>query len=314
MIAKNRLIVNKCACEVYYFYMKTLKEYFIEAGESHFAIPHFNIADISMLKAIFETAQKLSQEAGRKLPLVIGASEGERDFMGVHQTVAIIKSLREENDYPIFVNADHTSSVERSKEAIDAGYDMVIIDQANKPLAENIATTKEVVAYAKSVGYRGLVEGELGYIGSGSKVLEDVPEGAAITQDAIASVAEATKYVSETGVDLFAPAVGNIHGMLAKGKNPHIFIERIKEIKDAVKIPLILHGASGIPDEDFAPAIDSGISMIHISTEIRKAWQKGLKKDLIEKPDELAPYKVYQHTIEEMKEVVEKRMRLFYKM
>lgn len=294
--------------------MNTLKEYFIKAREEKVAIPHFNIADISMLKAIFETAQKLSQEAGKKLPIVIGASEGERDYIGVHETVALVQSLRKNNDYPIFLNADHTASVERSKEAIDAGYDMVIIDCANKPLDENIAKSKEVVDYAKSVGYTGLIEGELGYIGSGSKVLEDIPGGAAVTEDTIASVADSLRYVQETGVDLFAPAVGNIHGMLAKGNNPHLFINRITEIKDAVKVPLVLHGASGIPDEDFVPAIDAGINMVHISTEIRRAWRRGLDADIAAKPDEVAPYKVYDKTLSEMKAVIEGRMRLFYKM
>jgi len=294
--------------------MQTLPEALASAAAKKVAIPHFNIADIIMLNTIFQTAQKLSAQAGEKLPIVIGASEGERDFLGLDEVAEIIQTMRQDNDYPIFLNGDHTASVERSKEAIDAGYDMVIIDKANATLAENIAASKAVVDYAKKVGYQGLIEGEVGYIGSGSKVIEDIPEGAAITEDSIASVADCKKYVAETGVDLLSPAVGNIHGMLAKGKNPNLFINRIKEIKEAVGIPLVLHGASGIPEEDFHPAINAGINMIHISTEIRRAWRKGLDQDVQEQPDQVAPYKLYKHTIEEIEKVIEGRMRLFYKM
>jgi len=162
--------------------MITLTQALDQAKEKGTAIGHFNIADLEMLKAIFDAANDLSQETGEKIPVIIGVSEGERDYIGIPEVVSLITTMREAHDYPIFLNADHTGSVERAKEAINADFDAVIIDCAKLSIEENIAKTKEVVDYAKSVNYSGLIEAELGYIGSGSKVLESLPEGAAITK------------------------------------------------------------------------------------------------------------------------------------
>lgn len=294
--------------------MYTLQEAIQQAQAQKNAIGHFNIANLEMLKAIWLAAQELSQSGGRKIPIIIGVSEGERDYIGVRQSVALIKSLREEYDYPIFISADHTASVERSKEAIDAGFDSVIIDCAKLPLEENIANSKAVVEYAKAQNYTGLVEAELGYIGSGSTVLEKLPEGAAITQEAVTKVSEAVQFVAQTGIDLFAPAVGNVHGMLAQGKNPNLFIDRIKAIAEATQKPLVLHGGSGISDDDFTKAVDAGISIIHISTELRAAWRAAVDKGLADKPEEIAPYKLMTPVLPMMIEVVKNRLKLFNKL
>jgi len=294
--------------------MNTLRDALALAQEKQIAIGHFNIADLEMRKAIFESAKDLSQEAGYKIPVIIGVSEGERDYIGIPEVVALIKAMRESHDYPIFLNADHTSSVERSKEAIDAGFDAVIIDQAKLPIEENISATKAVVDYAKSVNYSGFIEAELGYIGSGSKVLESLPEGAAITEDAVTKVEEAVRFVTETGIDLFAPAVGNVHGMLAKGKNPNLFIERIKEIATATAKPLVLHGGSGISDSDFTSAIEAGVRIIHISTELRRAWREATEKGLANDSEQIAPYKVMEPVLSIMESVVKSRLRLFNKL
>ena len=123
--------------------MKNLREIVREAEEKKVAVGHFNISNLEGLHAIFNAARALD------VPVVIGVSEGERDFVGVRASVALVKSLREEFQYPIFINADHTYSVERVKEAIDAGFDAVIFDGAKLSLEENIAKTKECVAYAR---------------------------------------------------------------------------------------------------------------------------------------------------------------------
>lgn len=124
-----------------------------EAEIKKIAIGHFNISDTEMLKGIFSLAQKLNT------PVIIGVSEGERDFIGVRQIVALVKSLREEYDYPIFLNADHTYSFEKVKEAVDVGYDAVIFDGAQLSFEENIKITKKCVEYAKSVNPNIVVEG-----------------------------------------------------------------------------------------------------------------------------------------------------------
>lgn len=280
-----------------------LKKIIKQVEEEKRAIGHFNISNIEGLWGIFNAAR------GLNLPIFIGVSEGERDFVGVKQAAALVKSLREEFNYPIFLNADHTYSFERIKEVVDAGYDSVIFDGAKLPLEENIEITKKCVDYAKSVNPDILVEGELGYIGSSSKMLEEVPEG--ISLENFTTAEEAKKFVEETGVDLFSPSVGNIHGMLKKSANPELNIERIREIKEAVGIPLVLHGGSGISDENFTEAIGAGISIVHVNTEIRRAYKEAVEKSFAEKPDEIAPYRLMKPAIEAIQKVVEQRLKLF---
>jgi fructose-bisphosphate aldolase, class II len=278
-----------------------------EAEDRKVAIGHFNISDTEMLKGIFNAAQKL------KLPVIIGTSEGERDFIGIDQAVALIKSLREEHDYPVFLNADHTYSFEKAKEAIDAGYDMIVFDGAKMSFEENLATTKKVVEYAKSVNPDIVVEGELGYIGKSSKLLDAIPAGAQITDEHLTTAENLKKFVEETGVDLVAPAVGNLHGMLKNAQNPAINIERVKELRQAGGVPMVLHGGSGISDEDFVKAIDAGMAVVHISTEVRVAYENGIKIGLQENPDEMAPYKYMKDAVHNVEKVVEKRLKLFNK-
>ncbi|NQV92942.1 class II fructose-bisphosphate aldolase [Candidatus Kaiserbacteria bacterium] len=284
--------------------MKTLRECIKEAEEKKVAIGHFNISDTEGLHAIFNAAKKLN------VPVIIGTSEGERDFIGVKQAVALVKSLREEYDYPIFLNADHTYSVERAKEAIDAGYDAVIFDGTKLSFEENIAHMKEVVEYARSINPEIVVEGEIGYIGTSSKMLDELPEGVDPV-GAVTTEEEIVTYVKETGVDLTAPAVGNLHGMLKSGKNPELNIEQIALLRKTGGVPMVLHGGSGISDDDFKAAIQAGIAIVHINTEIRVAYREGIEEVIKENPDEIAPYRLMKKGVENMTEVVEKRLRLF---
>ena len=285
----------------------SLKEIIQGAEKNKTAIGHFNVSDLVGLKAVFETAQELN------LPVIIGVSEGEREFVGVKQIAALIKSLREEFNYPIFLNADHTHSLEKVKEAVETGFDAVVFDVSQSPLEENIKRTKEVVEYVKSVNPNILVEGEMGYIGSGSTILEEIPEGAAIKPEDLIKPEEAAQFVKETGIDIFAPAIGNLHGIVSAGE-PKIDIQRIKDIKKAANIPLVLHGGSGIPSEEILSAIDAGISIIHINTELRLAWRQGMEKALKENPEEITPYKLLPTAVEEIKKVVEHKLKLFNKL
>lgn len=283
-------------------------EFVKEAEGKKVAIGHFNISNIEGLWGIFKAARALD------LPIIIGLSEGERDFVGVKQAVALVKSLREEFNYPIFINADHTYSFERVKEAIDAGFDAVIFDGAKLPIEENIKITKECVEYALRQAQgdknkRVLVEGEMGYIGTSSKLLEKIPEG--VSLEHLTTPEEAARFVRETGVDFFSPSVGNIHGMLKNAPNPKLNIERIKEIRQAAGVPLVLHGGSGISDDNFKEAIKAGISTIHINTEIRVAYRDAVKNFLDKNPEEIAPYKIMKGAMEAVQKVVSERLKLF---
>lgn len=285
--------------------MHNLKEVLKNADEHKVAVGHFNISNIEGLWAIFNGAKKLN------LPVIIGLSEGERDFVGVKQAVALVKSIREEFDYPIFINADHTYSFERVKEAVDAGFDSVIFDGAKLSLDENIQITKQCVEYAKGKNPNIVVEGELGYIGTSSKLMDALPEGASVSNETLTSPDDARRFVTETGVDLFSPAVGNIHGMLRNMPNPRLNIARVEAVREAAGVPLVLHGGSGIVNEDFTNAIKAGIAMIHINTEIRVAYRDAVKKTLAENPDEVAPYKIMKSAVAAMEEVVSERLKLF---
>jgi fructose-bisphosphate aldolase class II len=285
--------------------MKTLREYIKEAEQKGTAIGHFNISNLEALRGIFNAAKSLD------LPVIIGTAEGERNFIGVRQAAALVKSLREEYNYPIFLNADHTYSFDKVKEAVDAGYDAVIFDATGMSFEENIKITKQCVEYAKSVNPNIIVESELGFIGSSSKVLEGIPEGVKITEEFLTKPEEAKKFVEETGVDMIAPAVGNIHGMLKGGKDPALNIKRIAEIKKAVGIPMVLHGASGNSPEDIKAAIAAGMSIVHINTEIRVAYRKALVKSLQENPEEVAPYKYSKDAVKAVCDVVTAKLKLF---
>lgn len=283
--------------------MKSLIEVVQDAEAQKVAIGHFNISTVDALWAIFDAAKALDK------PVVIGVSEGERDFIGVQQTVALVKSIRESYSYPIYLNADHTYSVERVKEAVEAGFDSVIIDGAKLSLDENIKLTQEAVELTKSIDWRVLVEAELGYIGSSSKLLDEVPDD--VMKASMPSGEDAKKFVEATKVDLLSPAVGNVHGMVKNAKNPELHIDKIKEIRQAGGVPLVLHGGSGISDENFTEAIAAGISMIHINTEIRKAWRVATDEFLKANPDEVAPYKILKPAKEAVQKVVEDRIKLY---
>ncbi|MEK9181852.1 MAG: class II fructose-bisphosphate aldolase [Patescibacteria group bacterium] len=287
--------------------MKTLREYIKEAEGKGVAIGHFNISNLEGLHAIYFAAKSLG------VPIIIGVSEGEESFVGREEAVALVKTIRERDNYPIFINADHHTSLQTVKEAIDAGFDSVIIDGAKLSFEENVKVTKECVDYARKVtadtGRDILVEGELGYIGSGSDIKETIPEGAGI----LTKVEEAEKFVQMTGVDMLAPSVGSIHGLIKSGK-PHIDAELIAEIKKATSVHLVLHGGSGLRDEDFINAIGAGISIIHISTEIRLAYDEALKKSLRDNPNEVVPYKILQPAVDAIEKVVYERLKLFNRM
>ncbi|MAF79671.1 tagatose-bisphosphate aldolase [bacterium] len=284
--------------------MKSLIEVLREAEKKRVAIGHFNFSTIAQLRAIVSVARKLDK------PIVLGLSEGERSYFGLKSAVHIVRNLRSEG-LPIFLNADHTYNLGGVREAAEAGVDSIIFDGAKLSYKENEKKTKQAVKLVKDINPDILIEGELGYIGESSKVLDAIPDK--IDLEHLPTVDQAKYFVDETGVDMLAPAVGNIHGMFGKAKNPRLQIDRIHNIKDAVKIPLVLHGGSGVTDEDFQAAIKSGISLIHISTEIRAVWRESLEQILKKHPKEIAPYKLMSSVVRDVEGVVEERVRLFSK-
>ncbi|MDP3953316.1 MAG: class II fructose-bisphosphate aldolase [bacterium] len=273
--------------------------------EGKSALGHFNISDIAAFRAIVKAAGEVG------VPVIIGTSEGEAEFVDIQVASEMVKDAREETGQSIFLNADHFRSLEKAKEAVEAGYDSVIFDGANLPLEENIQKTKRAVDTLKAINPDVLIEGELGYIGVSSKLLDEIPEGAQIADEALPTVEDARRFVEETGVDLLAPAVGNIHGMFKHAPNPKLNIRLIESITKAVATPLVLHGGSGVSDADFRFAIEAGMRVVHINTEIRVAWRKGMEEALGENQEEIAPYKIFPEAERRVYEVVVKRLKLF---
>lgn len=286
--------------------MKTLREYIKEADEKGVAIGHFNISNLEGLHGIYNAAKKLN------VPVIIGLSEGEEKFVGREEGMAIVRALRERDDYPIFLNADHHYSFETVKASIDAGFDMVIFDGAKLSFEENVRITKQCVDYVKKInkekGTDILMEGELGFIGESSKILDKLPDG--VSEATMTTAEDAKRFVLETGIDLFAPSVGNVHGMVKSG-NPRLHPERVKAIRAATGIPIVLHGGSGAMNEDFIACIKEGIDMVHINTEIRVAFTNALRRSLADKPEEITPYKYLPEAVQAVQDVVEARLKLF---
>src|SRR5271168_3568239 len=285
--------------------MDSLRNLLQQAQTKGVAIGHFNISDLVLLKAVFTSAQDL------RVPVLVGLSEGEREFMGTREAAALVRTLREEFDYPIFLNADHTHSLAHALDVAKAGFDSVVFDLSALPFEQNVRQTKEAVEALKAVNPAILVEGEIGDIGTGSEIHETAPD----LSKGLTSPAQAKEFVQLTGIDILAPAVGNMHGMLKSmvhgQTRKRLDIERIAQIKSAVQIPLTLHGGSGTDDEDLRKAIGAGINIVHINTELRVAWRRGLEQGLAKQPDEVVPYKILPSAVDAVKQVVSSRLKLF---
>jgi fructose-bisphosphate aldolase class II len=282
-----------------------LRETLADADRRRIAVGHFNVSDLVALKGVVAAAAAL------RLPVLIGVSEGERDFIGVREIAALIRTIRDEHPHPIFLNADHTHSLSRAEEAARAGFDQIIFDGSALPFEENVQQTKRAVEAIRAVDPSIVVEGEIGYIGTSSAILTEIPKGTGV----LTTPAEAREFVQATGIDVLAPAVGNMHGMLASmvsgDVRKRLDIERIKAIKEATRVPMTLHGGSGTDDEDFRRAIKAGMTIVHINTELRLAWRRSIERALAQDPDEVAPYKILPGAVKAVQEVVAGRLRLF---
>ncbi len=272
------------------------------AQRKKWAIGQFNVSNIEVLKGVFAAAKKL------KSPIIIGTSEGESRFLGLRQTRALVSLLEKETGVPAILNLDHGRTLDYIKEAIRAGYDAVHFDGSHLPILQNIALAKKVVSYASRFGV--LVEGEVGKIPGNSKILKKALESKI---EDLTDPAVAKKFAEETKVDSLAINVGTFHGIAASGRNPHINIERIKEIKRVLKeeVFLVLHGGSGTPEKDIKTAVKNGIVKININTELRKSFTAALKKALKEKPNEIIPYKYLPRAISAVQKTVEEKIKLF---
>ncbi len=282
--------------------MTTLAQFLLQATAERWATGHFNASEADHMRSIIAAAKNVFS------PAIVGTSEGERKHLGAGEAVALRDAFRKEYGIPVFLNADHSKSVETARAAVDAGYDSIHIDLSAEPYDENAAGTRAIVEYARAKDSGISVEGELGYLRGESKIQK---EKITVRPEDYTKPEEAERFVAATGVDRLAIAVGNVHG-IAPGE-PDLDIERIREIRRRVPegVALVLHAASGIPDGQIRAAIEAGIANIHINTDLRVAYVDALRASLRDLVDEVATYKLDAAALEAMQRVVEEKLKLF---
>lgn len=265
------------------------------ARDHHYAIAHFNINNLEWTRFILEEVE------ANQSPVILGVSEGAAKYMGGFYTVsclvrALIHDLK--ITVPVALHLDHGSSVESCYAAIDAGFTSVMIDASKYSLEENIRMTKEVVNYAHKKNVS--VEAEVGHIGGTE---DDMSSSVAYCE-----VDDALELAQTTKIDFFAPALGSVHGIY-KGE-PKLDFERMKEISDLTKLPLVLHGGSGIPDEMIQKGISCGICKLNINTDLQIVWSQAVRNFLEENPSAYDPRKVIKSGEAALKEEVRKKLIL----
>ena len=275
--------------------MENTKGILNKAKSGKYAIPQFNINNLEWTRFVLEECEINNS------PVILGVSEGAAKYMGGYNVVyAIVTSLIEslKIKIPVCLHLDHGSTFEACKNAIDAGFTSVMIDASKYDLDENIRITKEVVEYARL--HDVTVEAEVGHVGG--------EEDGIAAEVAYAKVEDAVMLYKETNVDLFAPALGSVHG-LYKGE-PKLDFQRMKEISEKTNIPLVLHGGSGIPDDLIVKAIKSGICKININTELQISWHEAVKDFVKNNENAYDPRKVIKSGEANLKKSVTEKIKL----
>lgn len=267
----------------------TMKEKLAAYSQQGKALLAVNFYNFETLKGLLLAASKT------KSSLILQVSESSLQYLGLQPAITMAKIMLQEWNVEGWVHLDHGSSIEIIQKCLDAGFDSVMIDASEKPFNENVRITTEVVEIAKK--YNANVEAELGYIAKLNQSHTFEPTTAA----------DAKRFVEATGVDALAIAIGNAHGFYKE--IPQLRIDRLKEIRAAVNCALVLHGSSGIPDEQLRQAIRYGISKINLATEIKNAFMKKLQL-LLANTDEIDLRKVFPKAIDEVKELIIKKLNV----
>lgn len=265
------------------------KNILLNAMEDRYAVPAFNIHNLETMQVVVETAYEM------RSPVIIAGTPGTISYAGGEYIVSIIETAAKKYDIPMAIHLDHFEDINEIKKYINAGFKSVMIDASSKAFEENIRLTKAVVQYAHLYG--ATVEAELGMLGG----QED--EMTVDAKDAIYTNPDsALEFVKRTGIDSLAIAIGTAHG-LYKGE-PKLDFERLKKIREIVDIPLVLHGASDVPDELVKKAIEMGISKVNIATDLKIPFSNAIKNYFKENPNESDPRKYLTPAKAAMKEIV----------
>ena len=273
----------------------TNKEVMEPAFEAGYAVGAFNINNMEIVHAIVEAAVQ------ERSPVILAASKSAIKYAGIKYLSTLAHIAAEESDVPVALHLDHGPDLDTVLACIRAGFTSIMIDGSKMPFEENVAITRKVVEVCHPLGIP--VEAELGKLVGVEDDISVTEREASFTDPK-----DAKRFVEETGCDSLAVSIGNAHGIY-KGE-PKLDFDRLKEIHEIVDIPLVLHGASGIPDGDIRKATSSGISKINIDTELRLAFRDGVRSVVCES-EVYDPRKFVGAARDAMRDVVIKKIRLF---
>ncbi|MEA1939186.1 MAG: class II fructose-1,6-bisphosphate aldolase [Candidatus Caldatribacteriota bacterium] len=278
----------------------TTKEMLKKAQKERYGVGAFNANNMEIIQAIIETAEE------EKAPVILQASQGAIKYAGLDMIVAMVKIIAEKATIPVALHLDHGTDYYQNIKCLRAGFTSLMVDGSKLPFKENVEMTKKVVEMAHVCDIP--VEAELGQIG---KMGESDEPGVALekVKESMAVPEEAVKFAELTGIDSLAAAVGTIHG--CRTPFAKLDIPRIEKIRELTDLPLVLHGASGVNDEEVAKGINAGICKINIDTRIRMIFTKKMNEIFKQNPKQIDPRKILGPAKEAAKEIIRNRMKVF---
>jgi len=274
----------------------TTKEILNKAMREKYAVGAFNANNIEMVQGIIEAAEE------ENAPVILQASQGAIKYAGLENVTAIVKNAAAVAKVPVALHLDHGTDFEQNVQCLRMGFTSLMFDGSKLSYEQNVSITRSVVEMGHAVGVP--VEGEIGKIAGTEDHITVEEVEAAMTEPE-----EGLRFVQDTGVDSLAVAVGSVHRM--KTKEAKLDQERIRKIAQLVKIPLVLHGSSGVMDDEMRKGIKEGLCKINVATQLNMAFVEGMRKALKEKPEEVDPRKILEVSKRLLKEVVKDRIRVF---
>ena len=272
----------------------TTKQLLLDAQKGGYAVGAFNVENMEMVQAVVAAAEEL------RSPVIMQTTPSTVKYANLNYFYENVKVAAQESSVPVVIHLDHGNSFELAMQAYRTGYTSIMIDGSHEGFEDNIALTSAVdkACHPGEVP----IEAELGKVGGKEDDL-DGGEG-----DPYTNPQEAAEFVERTGIDSLAVAIGTAHGVY-KGV-PKLDFSRLSEIRKAVSIPLVLHGTSGVPDEDVAECIKRGICKVNYATDLRIAFTKGINQVLKENPDTIDPKKYNAKGREEVRKYVMHKMKI----
>ncbi len=268
----------------------SMRDMLKKAGAEGYGIGNFDVFNLEQLKGVMEAQQAL------RAPLILAYGPPFEVYSPIRHFAELMRSFAEETELPVVIHLDHATTLDQVKQAVALGFNSVMIDASSLPFEENIQKTCEVTAFCHPLNIP--VEAELGHVGD---------EGMSdLSNYGFTDAALAAEYVDRTGVDALAVAIGNAHGVYRD--KPRIRYEVLADVRKAVKVPLVLHGASGIPDEDIRRCTGLGITKINIHTELLQSAVESLRQDLAAGANY---YTIFEHHVRAVRQRTEEKIRLF---